>query len=86
MIAIVTGMIASYPVGGVVWDYAQYALGLEKLGFEVYYLEDTGAQTYDPSSGEYGDDPSFGVKFLGESLATSVSDIGTPMAFSFVKW
>src|SRR5438477_587135 len=42
MKAIVTGMIASYPVGGVVWDYGQYALGLERLGFEVFYLEDTG--------------------------------------------
>ena len=31
MRAIVTGMIGSYPVGGVVWDYGQYALGLEQL-------------------------------------------------------
>ncbi len=33
MRAIVTGMIATYPVGGVVWDYGQYAIGLERLGF-----------------------------------------------------
>src|SRR5512147_1502070 len=45
MRAIVTGMIASYPLGGVVWDYGQYALGLEELGFEVFYLEDTGWNT-----------------------------------------
>lgn len=68
MIAVVTGMIASYPVGGVLWDYAQYALGLEQLGFEVYYLEDTGWQTYDPVAGCYGDDPAYGVRFLEESL------------------
>ena len=48
MKAIVTGMIATYPVGGVAWDYGQYALGLERLGCEVYYLEDTGCETYDP--------------------------------------
>ena len=36
MKAIVTGMIASYPVGGVLWDYGQYALGLERLGYEVF--------------------------------------------------
>ena len=41
-------MIASYAVGGVVWDYLQYALGLERLGFEVYYIEDAGLPTYDP--------------------------------------
>lgn len=68
MIAVVTGMIASYPVGGVVWDYGQYALGLERLGFEVYYLEDTGWQTYNPMTGYYGDDASYAVRFLEDSL------------------
>ncbi|MFC1715269.1 glycosyltransferase [Candidatus Poribacteria bacterium] len=69
MQAIVTGMIATYPVGGVAWDYGQYALGLEQLGFEVYYLEDTGWQTYDPRKGVYSEDCSYGVHFLNESLA-----------------
>ena len=69
MRAIVTGMIATYPVGGVAWDYGQYALGLEDLGFEVYYLEDTGGQTYDPLNREYGDDSTYGVQFLRNSLA-----------------
>jgi hypothetical protein len=69
MRAVVTGMIASYPVGGVVWDYGQYALGLEQLGFEVFYLEDTGELTYDPDRGQYGDDCSYAVAFLERSLA-----------------
>jgi hypothetical protein len=76
MIAIVTGMIATYPVGGVVWDYGQYALGLERLGFEVYYLEDTGWMTYDPRLRLYGEDPSFGVGFLGSSLSTLSESLG----------
>jgi hypothetical protein len=67
--AIVTGMIATYPVGGVLWDYGQYALGLERLGWDVYYLEDTGSQTYDPSRREYVDDPSYGLAFLRSSVA-----------------
>jgi len=70
MKAIVTGMIASYPVGGVVWDYGQYALGLERLGFEVYYLEDTAWKTYNPRQGTYSEDCSYGVEFLEQSLAT----------------
>lgn len=61
-------MIASYPVGGVVWDYGQYALGLERLGFEVFYLEDTGWKTYDPRERLYGEDCSYGVHFLDRSL------------------
>jgi hypothetical protein len=62
--AVVTGMIAMYPLGGVVWDYGQYLLGLERLGFDVFYLEDTGGPTYDPHRREYGDDPSYAVAFL----------------------
>jgi hypothetical protein len=70
MKAIVTGMIASYPIGGVLWDYGQYALGLERLGFEVFYLEDTGWQTYDPRKGEYGEDCSYAVQFLPRALGS----------------
>jgi hypothetical protein len=68
MRAVVTGMIAGYPVGGVAWDYLQYALGLEALGFEVHYLEDSGLPTYDPDRREYGEDCSAGVAFLEATL------------------
>jgi hypothetical protein len=68
MRAVVTGMIATYPVGGVAWDYGQYLVALQDLGFEVYYLEDTGGPTYDPTRRLYGDDCSYGVRFLRKSL------------------
>jgi len=68
MIAVVTGMIATYPVGGVVWDYGQYALALERLGFDVYYLEDTGLTTYDPTRRRYVDDATHGVAYLAAAL------------------
>ena len=76
MKAIVTGMIASYPLGGVVWDYAQYALGLERLGYEVYYLEDTGFFMYDPRRREYGETSDYGAEFLGRSLARLSEALG----------
>jgi hypothetical protein len=69
MRAVVTGMIAAYPVGGVVWDYGQYALGLERLGFEVFYLEDTGEPAYDPDRRVYEENSAYGVAFLARSLA-----------------
>jgi hypothetical protein len=53
MRAVVTGMVATFPVGGVFYDYVQYALGLERLGFEVYYLEDTRMPCLDPETGDY---------------------------------
>jgi hypothetical protein len=67
-VAVVTGMIATYPVGGVVWDYGQYAIGLERLGYEVWYLEDTGLETYDPQRGLYGAGCEHAVEFLARSL------------------
>ncbi|PSB56769.1 hypothetical protein C7B79_31800, partial [Chroococcidiopsis cubana CCALA 043] len=71
MKAIVTGTIVTSPVGGVAWDYGQYALGLEQLGFEVYYLEDPGipSYSYNPETGVYEEDPSYGIEFLKRSLA-----------------
>jgi len=81
MIAIVTGMIATYGVGGVVWDYGQYAIGLERLGFDVYYLEDTGWQTYDPRKGMYGEDGSYGAAYLERSLASISPTLGSRWRF-----
>lgn len=68
MKAVVTGMIATYPVGGVAWDYGQYAVGLERLGFDVFYLEDTGSSTYDPVQRLYGDAFDYAIEFLAASL------------------
>ena len=68
-------MIATYPVGGVAWDYGQYVLGLERLGWEVYYLEDTGWTTYDPRALAYSEDPSYGVDFLASTLAGLSPDL-----------
>jgi len=81
MKAVVTGMIGSYPVGGVLWDYGQYLLGLERLGFEVFYLEDTGWQTYDPRFGTYGEDCSYAVDFLARSLADLSPKLGKRWRF-----
>lgn len=68
MHVVVSGMIASYGLGGVVWDYGQYLLGFERLGFDVYYLEDTGWLAYDPRVGTYGEDMTYGARFLESEL------------------
>ena len=38
---IVAGLIGRFPVGGNTWAYLQYVLGLKRLGYDVYYLEDS---------------------------------------------
>ena len=69
MLAVVTGMIATFPVGGVAWDYGQYALALERMGWDVVYLEDSGWYSYDPDARDYGEKADYGARFLGETLA-----------------
>ncbi|NOR40076.1 MAG: glycosyltransferase family 1 protein [Gammaproteobacteria bacterium] len=39
---IVSGAIGRACIGGKAWVYMQYLLGLQRLGFDVYYLEDCG--------------------------------------------
>ena len=36
---VVLGMISKMPVAGVVWQTVQYLVGLERLGYETYYVE-----------------------------------------------
>jgi hypothetical protein len=74
-------MIVTYPVGGVVWDYGQYLLGLEELGYEVWYLEDTGCDTYDPVRRTYGADCGYGLSFLKQSLASLSPELAYRWAF-----
>lgn len=39
-VIVVTGLIAQYPFAGMSWHYVNYILGLKKLGYDVYYVED----------------------------------------------
>jgi len=54
---VVTGIIAEHPwLGGVAWDYIQYAAGLKRLGHRVTYIEDSGQWPYNLDGGATGDD------------------------------
>jgi hypothetical protein len=65
---VVTGLVATYPVGGVAWDYLQYVQGFHALGCDVVYLEDTGQWLYDPAAGTFTPDAAAGARFVGSSL------------------
>lgn len=45
---VISGYVGRYPLGGVAWDYVQYAVGLHRLGHDVYYIEDSGNWPYNP--------------------------------------
>ena len=74
---VVTGLAATYPFGGVFWDYLQYVLGFHQLGHDVLYIEDTGKWCYSPRHGTFVESGAENAALLGkhiEQLAPSLSD------------
>jgi hypothetical protein len=66
---IVTGLVGQYPLGGVSWDYIQYAVGLKLLGHDVYYIEDTGQHPFNPLEGGISRGCDFNVRYLQAVMA-----------------
>lgn len=46
---IVFGILFFYPLAGVTYQFLHYLLGLRKLGYDPYYVEDSGRWVYDPA-------------------------------------
>lgn len=64
----VTGLAATYPFGGVFWDYLQYPLGLQQLGHDVLYIEDTGKWCYDPTAGTFVESGANNAAYLAREI------------------
>ena len=45
---IVLHFVGQMPLAGIAWQAVNYLLGLEKLGYEAWYVEDHGTNPYDP--------------------------------------
>ena len=66
---LVLGYIIRGPMGGMTWHHLQYLLGLKELGFDVFYLEDSGDTPYccyDPQRGTTDANPSYGLQYAFE--------------------
>jgi len=66
---IVTGLIAGYPLGGMAWHYLQYVLGLARLGHDVFYLEDSGRDPYNPMEGGPSKHCEYNVHYLSRLMS-----------------
>jgi len=66
---VVLGYMAACPIAGVVWQYVHYLAGLQELGHDVYYVEDSARIPYDPVARTFGEDCRHTVKRLGELAA-----------------
>jgi hypothetical protein len=66
---LVLGLMGRYPMAGVAWQAMQYLLGLSRLGYEVYYAEDSGAPPYNPELLSVTIDPAYNLAFLEQAMA-----------------
>lgn len=70
MVIVFSGHIGQCGTGGQAWANLQYLLGLQKLGHEVYYLEDVGeaARIWSWELGDWTGDPSQPARYIRSCL------------------
>lgn len=61
---IVMGFMAGCPIAGVVWQHIHYIVGLQRLGHEVYYIEDSARLPYNPVAYEVNEGYAYAAKIL----------------------
>ena len=61
---IVLGFMGGCPIAGVIWQHLHYIVGLQRLGHEVYYVEDTSNYPYNPVTFDISDDFSYAAQML----------------------
>jgi hypothetical protein len=66
---IVMGFMGSCPIAGVIWQHIHYIVGLQKLGHDVFYIEDSARLPYNPETFEVNNEFDYAAKILGQ-LAT----------------
>jgi hypothetical protein len=57
--------MGSCPVAGVIWQHLHYLIGLQQLGHDVFYIEDSARYPYNPVTLDTSDDCAFAVETLG---------------------
>ncbi len=67
---IVLGFMGGCPIAGVIWQHIHYIVGLQRLGHEVYYVEDTSNYPYNPVAFDINDDYSYAAQTLSKLAET----------------
>lgn len=72
---VVWGLLASHPFGGMAWQVLHYIAGLRRLGFDVWYVEDSDEHVYNPVSFCRSPEYSANVEYLQRFMnAVGMSD------------
>ena len=66
---VVLGMMGRMPIAGVIWQVLHYLEGFRRLGFDVYYVEDTETWPYDPEKNTVTNDCAYTLDVLKRIMA-----------------
>ncbi|HEX4639439.1 MAG TPA: hypothetical protein VH170_08125 [Chthoniobacterales bacterium] len=76
---VVIGFMGGMPIAGVIWQHVHYIVGLQRLGHEVYYIEDSARLPYNPETFEVNDE----VDYPGKILARLAGEFDFNNRWSF---
>lgn len=67
----VLGYVVRGPLGGLAWHHIQYVAGLQRLGHDAMFLEDSEDfdSCYDPGADGMTADPGYGLRFAADAFA-----------------
>jgi hypothetical protein len=61
---VVMGFMGSMPIAGVIWQHIHYVVGMQRLGHDVYYIEDSARLPYNPETFEVTDEFDYAARLL----------------------
>src|SRR5678815_5845803 len=61
---VVMGFMGSMPIAGVIWQHVHYIVGLQRLGHDVFFIEDSARLPYNPETFEVTDEFDYAAKVL----------------------
>lgn len=59
------GFMGGMPIAGVIWQHVHYVVGLQRLGHQVYYIEDSARLPYNPETFEVNEEFDYAANILG---------------------
>ena len=63
---VVMGFMGSVPIAGVIWQHIHYIVGLQRLGHDVYYIEDSARLPYNAQTFDTSEDYSYAAGVLAQ--------------------
>src|SRR6266566_1992547 len=61
---VIMGFMGSMPIAGVIWQHIHYVVGLQRLGCDVYYIEDSARLPYNPQTFEVNNEFDYAARVL----------------------